>query len=132
MHRILLTLSFIRKNKALTCSIVAVVVVVVVSLVQGARIDALEVNADEYRALLAVNAEKVTNYDEIAKRNASLIEENSRIISESVELNIQNNRIVADNERIIAENDELTAANSELEGLNGELSKKYDGLSRPR
>ena len=126
-----MTLSFIRNNKALTCSVAALVVVVVVSLIQGSRIDALEANAEEYRALLAVNAEKVTNYDEVAKRNASLIEENSRIISESVELNILNNKITAENEKVKAENEELSAANSELEGLNGELSKKFDGLSRP-
>ena len=132
MHRLLILLSNIRKNKALTISVVALIAVVVVSLVQGARIGALEVNAEEYRALLAVNAEKVTNYDEIAKRNASLIDENSRIISESVELNVLNNKIVAENETIVAENEELTAANSELEGLNGELLKKFDGLSRPR
>jgi len=120
-----------RNNKALVVSVAALIVFVVFAMVSIARIDALETETEEYRNQNIALHERTTDYDEVLKRSATLIEENAELIEENIELSIRNNKLSADNKELETENDELSAANSELERLNGDLLKKFDGLSRP-
>jgi len=131
MHRLLLTLAFLRNNKALAASIAALAVFIILSLVSFARIETLMIDAGSHEEQLAVLNTRIEHFGDITERNDRLVEENAELKAENADIDANNNRLTAENKKLGSENDELTAANDELERLNGDLSKKYDGLSKP-
>ena len=135
MHRILLMLYGIRKNKNLAISLAALALFVVFGVLALMRIGALSTEIESYKADAMVLNDRIAYYEALEERNRGfgediieLIGENEALSEKIDGLTSEVERLTAANDELTAENNELAAANDELERLNGELTKKLNGL----
>jgi len=142
MHRFLIMLYEIRKNKALAISLAALALFVVFGVLAFLRIGTLTTEIEEYKAGVMVLNDRIEYYEDIEERNRGFGEDIIELLGENEELSEKidglaaeiegltaaNEELAAANEELTATNSELAAANDELERLNGELTKKLNGL----
>ena len=121
MHRLLLMLSIIRRNKALILSVAALTVFVVFAFMSFGQINEMKTEVIDYKTQIDALTEKTTDYEAIAKQNAELVLENDVLKNANAELS-------EDNKDLKTDNDELTAVNGELEGQNGELLEQIQSI----
>jgi len=135
MHRILMMLYGIRKNKALAISLAALALFVAFGALAFLRIGELTTQVEEYKAGIMVLNDRIAYFEDLEERNRGfgediieLIGENEALSEKIDGLTSEVERLTAANDELTAENNELAAANDELERLNGELTKKLNGL----